>query len=77
MLLADILFSLYMILNSFLFYMANFLILWMINCDLERLGDLLTISCDSEVKWSEVKVTQSCPTLCDPMEFSRSEYWSG
>ena len=50
MLLADILFSLYMILNSFLFYMANFLILWMINCDLERLGDLLTISCDSEVK---------------------------
>ena len=39
------------------------------------------------VKWSEV--TQSCPTLCDPldcivacqaslsMEFSRQEYWSG
>ena len=31
---------------------------------------------------SEVKVTQSCPTLCDPwtiqsMEFSRPEYWSG
>ena len=29
---------------------------------------------------SEVKVTQSCPTLCDPwtiwsMEFSRPEYW--
>ena len=30
-----------------------------------------------------VKVTQSCPTLCDPMdymqslEFSRPEYWSG
>ena len=30
-----------------------------------------------------VKVAQSCPTLCDPMdytqsvEFSRSEYWSG
>jgi len=37
--------------------------------------------------WSEVKGTQSCPTLCDPwtvahkaplsMEFSRPEYWSG
>ena len=25
----------------------------------------------------EVKVAQSCPTLCDPMEFSRPEYWSG
>ena len=30
----------------------------------------------------KVKVTQSCPTLCDPidiqfMEFSRPEYWSG
>ena len=22
----------------------------------------------------KVKVTQSCPTLCDPMEFSRPEY---
>ena len=26
--------------------------------------------------WSEVKVTQSCLTLCDPMD-SRPEYWSG
>ena len=31
---------------------------------------------------SEVKFSQSCPTLCDPMnytvhEFSRPEYWSG
>ena len=30
------------------------------------------------MKWSEVKVAQSCPTLCDPMdpsmEFSRPEY---
>ena len=31
---------------------------------------------------SEVKVAQSCPTLCNPidyksMEFSRPEYWSG
>ena len=30
---------------------------------------------------SEVKVTQLCPTLCNPMdssiEFSRPEYWSG
>ena len=25
----------------------------------------------------KMKVTQSCPTLCDPMEFSRPEYWSG
>ena len=25
----------------------------------------------------KVKVTQLCPTLCDPMEFSRPEYWSG
>ena len=22
-------------------------------------------------------VTQLCPTLCDPIEFSRPEYWSG
>ena len=39
----------------------------------------------SEAKWSEV--TQSCPTLCDPVDiacqaplsmgFSRQEYWSG
>ena len=32
------------------------------------------------VKWSEVKVTQPCPTLATPwtirsMEFSRPEYW--
>ena len=25
----------------------------------------------------KVKVTQSCLTLCNPMEFSRPEYWSG
>ena len=25
----------------------------------------------------EVKVAQSSPTLCGPMEFSRPEYWSG
>ena len=24
----------------------------------------------------KVKAVQSCPTLCDPMEFSRPEYWS-
>ena len=24
----------------------------------------------------KVKVTQKCLTLCDPMEFSRPEYWS-
>ena len=28
----------------------------------------------NKLKWSEV--TQSCPTLCNPMEFSRQEYWS-
>ena len=28
-------------------------------------------------KKAKVKVAQSRPTLCDPMEFSRSEYWSG
>ena len=31
---------------------------------------------------SEVQVAQSCPTVCDPMDytvhgFSRPEYWSG
>ena len=26
---------------------------------------------------SESEVAQSCPTLCNPMEFSRQEYWSG
>ena len=25
----------------------------------------------------KVKVSLLCPTLCDPMEFSRPEYWSG
>ena len=25
----------------------------------------------------KVKVPQSCPTLCNPMEFSRPEYWHG
>ena len=32
------------------------------------------------LKAVKVKVTQSCLTLCDPMEsmeFSRPEYWSG
>ena len=24
-----------------------------------------------------VLVAESCPTLCDPMEFSRQKYWSG
>ena len=27
--------------------------------------------------WVKVKVAQSCPTLCDPMELSRTEYWIG
>ena len=34
-------------------------------------------SSDGIVKWSEVKVAQSCITLCDSMKFSRPEYWSG
>ena len=25
----------------------------------------------------KVEVSQLCPTLCNPMEFSRPEYWSG
>ena len=29
-----------------------------------------------KTEYSEVKVTQSCLILCDPMEFSRPEYWS-
>ena len=37
----------------------------------------------SRLGYLKVKVAQSCPTLCDPMdyiwsmEFSRPEYWSG
>ena len=26
---------------------------------------------------SESEVSQLCPTLCDPMGFSKQEYWSG
>ena len=33
--------------------MASFLILWMINCGLERLSDLLKISQFVIVKWNE------------------------
>ena len=29
------------------------------------------------VLFLKVKVAQSSPTLCDPKEFSRSQYWSG
>ena len=41
------------------------------------------LSLGSSKSRSEVKLAQSCPTLCDPMdyiecmEFSRPEYWSG
>ena len=28
-------------------------------------------------KYVKAKVIQSCPSLCDAMEFSRPEYWSG
>ena len=40
-------------------------------------GIIWKISLVHEMKWNEVKVTQLCPTLCDPMEFYRLEYWSG
>ena len=30
-----------------------------------------------EIFSSEVKVTHLCPTLCNPLESSRPEYWSG
>ena len=33
-------------------------------------------SATKNIKWKKVKVTQSCPTPCDPMN-SRPEYWSG
>ena len=32
-------------------------------------GDLPNPGINSEVKWSEVKVAQSCLTLCDPMDY--------
>ena len=41
------------------------------------------LTTNPDVIWilqSKVKVAQSCPTLCNPMEsmeFSRPEYWSG
>ena len=34
---------------------------------------LLTLPCvriHTSLKWSEVKLTQSCPTLCDPMDYT-------
>ena len=31
----------------------------------------------SDFSVEKVKVAQLCPTLCNPMEFSRPEYWSG
>ena len=34
------------------------------------------LPCNSPTK-RKVKITQSCPTVCDPMEFSRPEDWSG
>ena len=27
--------------------------------------------------WKDCLVAQLCPTVCNPMEFSRQEYWSG
>ena len=34
--------------------------------------------CHTQVESEKnVQVAQLCPTLCDPMEFSRPEYWSG
>ena len=34
-----------------------------------RYADNATLIAESKVKGSEVKVTQSCPTLCDPMDY--------
>ena len=34
-----------------------------------RYADNATFIAESKVKGSEVKVTQSCPTLCDPMDY--------
>ena len=41
--------------------------------EIKELSKLAELS-DGKVK---VKVTQSCLTLSDPMEFSRPEYWTG
>ena len=42
----------------------------------------LRVNVTPHIAWAaieskKVKVAQSCPTLFDPMEFSRPEYWSG
>ena len=29
------------------------------------------------IAWLKLKVAEPCPTVCNPMEFSRPEYWSG
>ena len=46
-----------------------------------RYTDDTTLTAESEEELKsllmKVKVAQSCLTLCDPMEFSRPEYWSG
>ena len=44
--------------------------------DVEFSANALSVPTEM-VMQSEVKVAQSCPTLCDPMNFSRPEYWSG
>ena len=49
-------------------------------CVAAWMGQGVQVSSDGSGK--NVKVTQSCPTLCDPwtvqsVEFSRPEYWSG
>ena len=63
----------------FTVYSWNTKIILFTNGDYEHLGKLYKIECNrigclfSPLK---VKVTQLCPTLCDPMD-TGPEYWSG
>ena len=47
--------------------------------DLARHGKLRPQICEvfHSMSSEKMKVTQSCPTLCKSMEFSRPEYWHG
>ena len=45
-------------------------ILFLFYPDVYWTPSLRSISNGSEVKWSEVKVAQLCPTLCDPMYYT-------
>ena len=52
------------------------------SCAYDLLEKLFFNAMKNIVKWSEVKVAQSCLTLCNPMDYTvhgilRPEYWSG